>query len=147
LDLINVKGATGGADTDYDGKALAAAKALETHDFVLLHYKAPDLFGHDDDPEGKVKVIERIDSALAKAFSGRGDILICVTADHSTPGCAKDHTADPVPVVISAPWLRRDRVEGFDEISAAEGAIGTILGKDLLPLMMGYADRAEKFGA
>jgi 2,3-bisphosphoglycerate-independent phosphoglycerate mutase len=147
LDIIEVEGATGGADTDYEGKALAAAKALETHDFVLLHYKAPDLFGHDDDPEGKVKVIEKIDSALAKAFGGRRDTVMCVTADHSTPGCAKDHTADPVPVVISAPWLRRDRVECFDEISAAEGALGTIMGKDLLPLMMGYADRAEKFGA
>ncbi len=147
LDLIPVKGATGGADTDYNAKALAAAKALETHDFVLLHYKSPDLFGHDDDPEGKVAAIEKIDAALAKAFSGRVDILICVTADHSTPGCAKDHAADPVPLVVSAPWLRKDRVECFDEISAAEGALGTIMGIELLALLMGYADRAEKFGA
>jgi 2,3-bisphosphoglycerate-independent phosphoglycerate mutase len=147
LDIIEVKGATGGADTDYDAKALAAAKALDSHDFVLLHYKAPDLFGHDDDPEGKVRAIEKIDAALAKAFGGRSGILIAVTADHSTPASARDHTADPVPLVVCAPWLRRDRVECFDEISAAEGALGTILGRDLLALLMGYADRAEKFGA
>jgi 2,3-bisphosphoglycerate-independent phosphoglycerate mutase len=147
LDLIEVKGATGGADTDYAGKALAAAKAMDSHDFVLLHYKAPDLFGHDDDPEGKVRAIEKIDAALAKAFPGRKDALICVTADHSTPGCAKDHTADPVPVVVSAPWLRKDRVESFDEIAAGEGALGTMLGRDLIALLMGWADRAEKFGA
>lgn len=147
LDAINVKGATGSVDTDYDAKAIAAVKALDTHDFVLLHYKAPDIYGHDNNPGGKVKVIEKIDSALAKAFKDRNDVVIAVTADHSTPAGAKDHTADPVPLVISAPWLRKDRVECFDEISAGEGALGNILGKDLLALLIGYANRAEKFGA
>ncbi|MFH0815412.1 MAG: 2,3-bisphosphoglycerate-independent phosphoglycerate mutase [Methanobacteriota archaeon] len=147
LDAVNVKGATGSVDTDYDAKAMAAAKALDGHDFVLLHYKAPDIYGHDANPQGKVDVIERIDSALGKAFKGRDDAVIALTADHSTPCSAKDHTADPVPLVISAPWLRKDRVECFDEISAAEGALGNIQGKDLLAMMMGYANRAEKFGA
>ena len=147
LEPIHVKGATGGADTDYDAKAMAAAKALDTHDFVLLHYKAPDLFGHDDNPDGKVKAIEKIDAALGKAFKGREDVVIALTADHSTPCSVKDHSSDPVPLVVSAPWLRKDRVECFDEISAGEGALGTVQGKDLLALLIGCANRAEKFGA
>jgi len=147
LETITVSGATGGVDTDYDAKALAAAKALDTLDFVLLHYKAPDVCGHDDKPDLKVQVIEKIDAALGKALSGRTDTVIAVTADHSTPVSARDHTADPVPLVISASWLRKDRVECFDEISAGEGALGTIRGLDLLPLLIGYANRAEKYGA
>jgi 2,3-bisphosphoglycerate-independent phosphoglycerate mutase len=147
LEAIDVKGATGSVDTDYDAKAMAAAKALDSHDFVLLHYKATDIYGHDDNPAGKVDAIEKIDAAMAKAFKGRSDAVIAVTADHSTPCSAKDHTADPVPLVISAPWLRSDRVECFDEISAGEGALGNIQGKDLLALLIGYANRAEKFGA
>jgi 2,3-bisphosphoglycerate-independent phosphoglycerate mutase len=53
MDIIDVEGATGGVDTDMMAKAKAAVTALENSDFVLLHIKAPDVFGHDNDAKGR----------------------------------------------------------------------------------------------
>jgi 2,3-bisphosphoglycerate-independent phosphoglycerate mutase len=59
----------------------------------------------------------------------------------------REHSADPVPVAISGGGARIDHVKEFDEMSAASGALGRIRGKDLMPIVMGVADRAKKFGA
>jgi 2,3-bisphosphoglycerate-independent phosphoglycerate mutase len=152
LDIMDVPGATGGLDTDLGQKIAAAIRALGTHDFVLLHIKGTDICGHDDDPKTKADFIAKVDVELGKMLQNMGEELkdrtvICVTADHSTPCCVMDHSADPVPLLIWGKGLRRDRVETFGEHAAAHGGLGKIRGKDLLNIMKGQAGRAEKYGA
>jgi len=146
LDMIEVPGATGSTDTDLDAKTVAAVKALETHDFVLLHFKATDLYGHDGDAGGKMEFIQRIDTALEKILDLKNTI-ICITADHSTPCSLKDHAADPVPVLVYGPGLRHDSVDCFNELDAMSGGLGHIKGHELLQMLSGLAGRNPKFGA
>ncbi len=148
MEVADVPGATGGLDTDYMAKAEAALQSLETHDFVLLNVKAPDIAGHDGDFRLKVQVVESIDMMLGRILKDlHEDVVVALTADHSTPISVRDHSADPVPVTVSGADSRVDSVRKYDEISAAAGALGRIRGMDLLPIMMGMANRSEKFGA
>ena len=145
MDIINVKGATGGVDTNIDGKIECAVKALENHDFVIMNIKAPDLFGHDGDAFGKVKMAEKIDKALEPLKNI--DCLKIFTADHSTPVTVKNHSADPVPITITGKDVRVDDVQNFDEISCAKGGLCRIRGKDLMNIALDLTNRNEKFGA
>lgn len=148
MDVVEVPGATGGLDTDYKAKGDAAVRALATHDFVFMNIKACDIAGHDGDFRLKVQVIENIDSMLASMLKDlHEDVVVVLTADHSTPVNVRDHSADPVPVAISGGGARIDHVKEFDEMSTASGALGRIRGKDLMPIVMGVADRAKKYGA
>lgn len=146
LDMIDVPGATGSTDTDVDAKVSAAVDALGVHDFVLLHFKATDLYGHDGDAPGKRDFIRKIDRALEGILTLKNTI-ICITADHSTPCSLKDHAADPVPVLVYGPGLRHDKVECFNELDAAAGGLGHIMGHELLQTLNGLAGRNPKFGA
>lgn len=148
MDVVDVPGATGGLDTDYRAKGEAAMRALDSHDFVFMNIKACDIAGHDGDFRLKVQVIESIDSMLEGMLKDmHEDVVVVLTADHSTPVSVRDHSADPVPVAISGGGARIDHVREFDEMSVASGALGRIRGKDLMPTVMGIADRAKKFGA
>ncbi len=148
MDVLEVAGATGGLDTDMNAKLKAALKALETNDLVFVNIKAADLCGHDGDPKGKAKVVERIDRAMALVKKGLPEgAFLALTADHSTPCCVKDHTGDPVPLVIYGKGVRADKVRSFDEIACAEGGLGRLRGVDLLPVLLDLAGRSEKFGA
>jgi len=148
MDVVDVPGATGGLDTDYKAKGDAALRALESYDLVFMNIKASDIAGHDGDFRLKVQVIENIDSMLANMLDDmHEDVVVVLTADHSTPVSVRDHSADPVPVAISGGGARIDHVKEFDEMSVASGALGRIRGRDLMPIVMGVADRAKKFGA
>jgi len=148
MDVVDVPGATGGTDTDVDAKAKAALAALADHDFVLVNVKMPDLFGHDCDPEGKAKSMERIDGMMGTLLDGMPEgTVLAVTGDHSTPATVGDHTADPLPLAIYCKGGRRDGVAAFDEMSCASGGLGRLTGKDVLPVMMDLANRSAKFGA
>jgi 2,3-bisphosphoglycerate-independent phosphoglycerate mutase len=93
-------------------------------------------------------VAARIDKAMSIVKRDLPDVAyLALTADHSTPCCVKDHTGDPVPLVIYGKGVRTDRVRTFDEIACAEGGLGRLRGVDLLPVLMDLAGRAEKFGA
>jgi 2,3-bisphosphoglycerate-independent phosphoglycerate mutase len=148
MELLEVDGATGGLDTDMDAKMEAALKALDGHDMVLVNIKAADLCGHDGDYKMKVDVAGRIDKALGllrKDFPE--DVHFALTADHSTPVCAKDHTGDPVPLAIYGRHVRTDRVKTFGERACAGGGLGRLRGTDLLPILLDLSGRTEKFGA
>ncbi len=148
MDVPSVPGATGGLDTDYKAKADAAVKLLDSNDFVFVNVKAGDIASHDGDFRQKVAVVENIDLMLQLILKDiREDVVIALTCDHSTPVSIKEHSADPVPLTISGGGARVDGVREFDEISAASGALGRIRGMDLMPIMLGIADRAKKFGA
>lgn len=146
--VMDVPGATGGLDTDLEAKAEAAMGALREKDFVLLNVKAPDICGHDGKVREKVRVVEGIDDMVGRLQSGLGDdVVIALTADHSTPCVLRAHSGDPVPTSLHGEGVRRDDVAVFDEIAAARGGLGRLRGTDLLPVLLDLAGRSTKYGA
>ena len=149
MEVIHPPGATGGYDTDLYAKADAAAEALKRSDFVFLHIKETDLAGHDGDPEKKIAVLEDIDKMLGYLLKkvGLANTIVVFTSDHSTPCSTRDHSADPVPIVIAGADVRFDYVKHFDELSATEGGLFKIMGRDLFPILMDLMGRSKKYGA
>jgi 2,3-bisphosphoglycerate-independent phosphoglycerate mutase len=124
--------------------------ADRSHDFVHIHTKAPDEAAHTGDPLRKLKVIQSLDQGLAglvKALEERDDLLVAVTADHSTASIAGlIHSGEPVPAAMAGPGVRRDKVCAFDEVSAAAGCLGFLRGRELLLMLLNYADRSSLIG-
>lgn len=138
MEIINVPGATGLADTNYEGKADAALKALDEHDFVLVHVEAPDEAGHTRDTKLKVKTIEDLDKRLlGKILSGlKEPYAISISPDHPTPIQVGTHVRDPVPFAIKSPTLEPDGTKKFDEASAKKGGFGTVTNDYLISLLI-----------
>ncbi|MHC1636365.1 MAG: 2,3-bisphosphoglycerate-independent phosphoglycerate mutase [Candidatus Methanospirareceae archaeon] len=139
MDVIHVKGATGGKDTNLNNKAEAALEALKKYNLVFIHVKATDNFGHDGDFEGKKGMIERIDKEIVAPLR-ECDAYVVITGDHSTPVSIRRHSSDPVPIVIRGEGIRRDEVRMFDEYSAAHGGLCRIRGRDMMPMLADYMD-------
>ncbi len=146
LRYVTVEGATGSSDTNLEGKVNAALTELKEQDFVLLNIKGADEAGHDGRATEKKNFIERIDSALEPLLETEG-YLIVVCADHSTPCSIRDHSADPVPLVIWGDGVRTDSVMHFDEIACAEGGLNRISGHSLMPIICDLINKAKKYGA
>lgn len=106
MKIIGVDGATGNYDTNFKGKAEAAARALIGGlDFVYIHMEAPDECGHHGDFVHKIYSIEQIDSVVIptlidKLTAAGEDYAILVTPDHPTPCACKTHVSEPVPFLI-----------------------------------------------
>ena len=147
MEIIDVKGAKGSADSDFTAKIEAGMDYLKKGDMILINIKAPDLFGHDGDPEGKKNIIEKIDASMEVLKDALDNTIIAITADHSTPCDVMDHSGDPVPLIIAGKGVRTDDIEVFGERAAAKGGIGRIKGGDLLNILMQLAGLSEKFGA
>lgn len=147
-ELVNVEGATGGLETNYEGKAYGALKALEDHDLVILHVKAPDVASHDGDFRKKANVIEKIDGAVGKILPSLDprSTYVIVTADHSTPVSVRDHSGNPVPLLINGPGVPKSGVTKFSENAVSRGNLGRLHGLDLMPMIADYLDKAKKFG-
>lgn len=141
-------------DTRDPGKDLAeridiAAQALGKYDFVHIHTKAPDHAAHTKSPRAKLKAIESLDRGLAQSVDQllRDDVLLVVTADHSTPSCgALIHSGEPVPLLFVGEEVRRDAVTEYDEIAVAGGCLGTMRGDELMHMVLNYTDRARLAG-
>ena len=138
MQVVNVPGATGMYDTNYEGKAEAALKALGKNDFVFVHVEAPDEAGHERDYVKKVKAIEDLDRRLlGKLLDGlKEPYAIAVLPDHPTPITVGTHTRDPVPFAIKSPFLASDGVQKFDEFSAKNGGYGLVENKSLVSLLV-----------
>jgi len=138
LEVLDVPGATGYFDTNYDGKAQYALRGLKEKDFVYVHVEAPDEAGHMGDLRLKIEAIETFDEkivgAILKGMSGFGKYKILVLPDHPTPLSVRTHTADPVPYVIYSTEGRGEDVsiEGFDEASARRSGIFIEKGFELI---------------
>lgn len=132
LEIIKVEGATGLADTNYEGKAQAALDALRTHDFVYLHVEASDEAGHDGDLALKLKTIENLDARLVRPIIEEVKswhdmpVSIALLPDHPTPVEVRTHVNEPVPFAIWHPKIEPDTVLAYDEMSCADGAYGTL---------------------
>ncbi len=144
----DVEGATGSKNTNLENKVKAALEALKENDFVLLHIKATDELSHDGNFEGKKEFIEKVDKHIEPLLKldFRGVCLI-LTADHSTPVSVREHTGDPVPVVIVHDGVRVDDVKEFSELEAWKGGLCRIRGMDLFRIALDLVDKMEKFGA
>jgi len=138
MDVINVPGATGLYDTNYEGKADYALESLKTHDFVFVHVEAPDEAGHAGKIELKIKTIENFDQRLLgrilKAL-GNDDFRMAILPDHPTPIKVRTHTSDPVPFLIYSPNEKGDGIKKFDEFSVEDGSLGTLDAPDFLKLL------------
>jgi 2,3-bisphosphoglycerate-independent phosphoglycerate mutase len=131
LDVIKVKGATGLADTNYEGKAQAAIEALKKQDFVFLHIEASDEAGHDGDLDLKLKTIENLDSRIVKpvyeeVINWNEPVCIAVLPDHPTPVEIRTHVKEPVPFIIWYKGIEPDDVSTYDEVSCVSGSYGLL---------------------
>jgi len=138
LEVLEVPGATGYFDTNYDGKAEYALKGLKEKDFVYVHVEAPDEAGHMGDLRLKIEMIETFDEkivgAILKGLKNFKRYRVLVLPDHPTPLSMRTHAADPVPYVIysSENGLRNDSVEGFDETTARKSEVFIERGSELI---------------
>jgi len=149
MDHLPVPGQTGTIDTNFDAIADKAIEAVRSgYDYVFVHIKATDNAGHDRNAKQKVLAIERTDRMLGKIIEQVGDrIVIAVTGDHTTPVTVGEHTCDPVPIVFWSKFIRSDAVTHFSEFDAAAGALHTIRGIDVMPMLLGYSGHIGKFGS
>jgi 2,3-bisphosphoglycerate-independent phosphoglycerate mutase len=149
MEHIPVEGQTGTIDTNFDNIAAKTIETIESDfNYVFVHIKATDNASHDGNAKEKVLAIERTDAMVGKILDKAGDkIVIAVTGDHSTPISTKEHSCDPVPIVFWSDFIRPDSVKKFSEAEAAKGALHTIRGIDVMPLLLGYAGYIDKFGA
>lgn len=131
LESIEVEGATGLYNTNYEGKAEAAIEALKKNDFVFLHIEASDEAGHEGDVDLKVKTIEYLDSRIVKPIyeevsKWNEPVSIAILPDHPTPCAIKTHTASAIPFIIYNPEAEADKVEVYNEFSVKEGSYGIL---------------------
>jgi len=110
--------------------------------------KAPDVASHDGDFRKKASVIEKIDDAVGKILPSIDvtSTYVAVTADHSTPVSVKDHSGDPVPLLINGPGVLRSNVSKFSENAVSRGNLGRLHGLDLMPMIADCLDKAKKLG-
>ncbi|MBN1235645.1 MAG: cofactor-independent phosphoglycerate mutase [Methanotrichaceae archaeon] len=140
LEVIDVAGATGNIDTNYEGKVQATLEALKRCDFVYLHIEAPDEAGHEGNIELKVQAIELFDELVVGPVleglekSGE-DWRVLVMPDHATPISIKTHSRDPVPFAIMGKGIEPDGVERFDEDAAKQGAYGLVEATGLIRIL------------
>ena len=141
LRCIDVEGATGLYNTNYEGKAQAAIEALKTDDFVYLHVEASDEAGHEGDVPLKLKTIEDLDSRIVgpvyEAVKQWDEpVAIAVLPDHPTPCELRTHTNEPIPFLIYYPGIEPDAVQTYDEISCKEGGYGLMEKDEFMNLFM-----------
>ena len=134
-EVLKMKAFEAGGLTDYEEKAKVAAKAMETQNAIYVHLKGPDEFGHDGDAIGKMKNIEEIDQRFFKTLVENIDsskVAIIISADHSTPCINKGHSDDPVPVVVSGNFIKKDGTTRMTEQQAKKGSIGLLQGAEVV---------------
>lgn len=141
MQSIDVEGATGTIDTNFDGKAKAALDALKNNDFCFIHLEAPDECGHQKDAKGKTRSIELIDEKIIGAIiKGMKDseFKMLVMPDHFTPIATGTHDATPVPFLMYSSTKPLGKGETFNEF--------TPTGKILTPfeLINLFFDKEEK---
>ena len=141
LKIVEVEGATGLADTNYEGKAQAAINALKSDDFVFVHVEASDEAGHDGDLELKLKTIEYLDQRLIAPIYKEVEtwsepVCIAVLPDHLTPVEQRIHVGQPVPFLIWHRGITADQVQQYDEVSCVSGSYGLLKLQEFMQELM-----------
>ena len=141
LNIIEVEGATGLANTNYEGKAQAAIEALRKQDFVFVHVEATDEAGHDGDLELKLRAINYLDHRLIEPIYNEvrtwdEPVCIAILPDHPTPVEMRIHVNEPVPFIIYAPGMEPDGVLTYDEETCKEGYYGLLCKDEFINALM-----------
>ena len=141
LHNIIVPGATGLADTNYEGKTQAALDALRNDDFVFLHVEASDEAGHDGDLELKLLTIENLDSRMVgpiykEVASWDEPVCIALMPDHPTPVEIRTHMKEPVPFAVWYPGIEPDNVATYSEVSCISGSYGMLHLTEFMDMFM-----------
>ena len=148
IDTIKVKD-TGNVEEDLKYRLYLAKDACD-YEFIHVHTKMPDEAGHTKNPWYKKEVIEAIDRAMSVAVNEiitDKDVLLVVTADHSTASSGTMiHTGETVPLTMVGKYVRRDKVTEFNEITCPRGGLGIVRGKELMYLILNFLDRAKMQG-
>jgi 2,3-bisphosphoglycerate-independent phosphoglycerate mutase len=136
FDLIEVPGATGFIDTNFEGKGQAAIKALDEYDIVFVHIEAPDEAGHSGNAEAKKKAIEQIDKYIVgpvyEAISRNASWRMMVLPDHPTPVKTGAHCGDPVPFAMAGTNVSGVLAAAFTESNAAKSGLRIDNGYELM---------------
>jgi 2,3-bisphosphoglycerate-independent phosphoglycerate mutase len=136
FDLIDVPGATGFVDTNYQGKASAAIEALEKYDIVFIHIEASDEASHNGNAEMKKRVIELVDRYVVgpvfDALQKYGSWRILVMPDHPTPVRTCAHSAEPVPFAMAGDSISGILHTSFGETNAAKSGFRIDNGFELM---------------
>ena len=141
LEIIKVKGATGLANTNYEGKVEAALKQLREKDFVFLHIEASDEAGHDGDLQLKLQTIGNLDHRAVEPIYNEikkwdEPVCIAVLPDHPTPVEIRTHVKEPIPFLIWHPGITPDNVTQYDETSCVRGEYGLIYLQEFMHSLM-----------
>ena len=141
LKIVEVKGATGLANTNYEGKAQAAIEALRHDDFVFVHVEASDEAGHDGDLDLKLRTIEYLDQRIIAPIynevqTWQEPVCIAVLPDHLTPVEMRIHVGHPVPFLIWHRGIMPDAVQHYDEVSCIDGAYGLLKLQEFMQAFM-----------
>lgn len=141
LRIIEVEGATGLANTNYEGKAQAAIEAIKDNDFVFVHIEATDEAGHDGDIELKLKAINDIDKRIIKPIvdfinSQNEPVCVAILPDHPTPVEMRIHVNEPVPFIIWHKNIEPDTVEVYDEKTCSKGKYGILESSEFIKEFM-----------
>ena len=139
MDSIQVEGANGGLNTNYEGKAEAAVKALteQGYDFAYIHVEAPDEMGHQGSVEKKIRSIEYLDQRLIRLVkegldaSGE-DYRMLILPDHPTPIKVRTHVAEPVPYLLYDSTAPKEHTWHYNEEEAAKSGNTVAHGWDMM---------------
>ena len=140
---------TANIDTNLMGKAELALEKLKDHNLVVVHIKGVDILGHDDYPFSKLEFIESIDRMVGfimKEVSRSHNFYVGVTSDHSTPCRLREHTADPVPVLIYGEDVLTDGVKEYGERACARGGLSRINANEFLLILLDLLGVTYRFG-
>ncbi len=136
LTPINVPGATGYYDTDYDAKAEYGLKSLENNDFVFIHVEATDEAGHNGDTRAKIAAIENFDRCIVgkviSYFKEKDNVRILILPDHPTPIALKTHTSDPVCFLIYGKGVAKDEFLWYNETESKKSGLKFTRGYELM---------------
>ena len=146
MDVIPVPGATGYLDTNYAGKAEAAIRAIEDHDFVYVHLEAIDECSHQGDLELKMRAISDLENKIIRpvmtALDGR-DVTFAILPDHPVPLRLRAHTRTPVPIAIRGPHILPDSVQRYSEREALKGSLGFLHGEEFVRKVLNLPPHAR----
>jgi 2,3-bisphosphoglycerate-independent phosphoglycerate mutase len=140
--VLGMESYEAGDINDYQKKALTAARIIEKFGIVYVHIKGPDEFGHDGQAKGKTSNIEQIDNLFfgnLRKYLTADNVTFVISGDHSTPCIKRAHSDDPIPLLISGKFVRKDASRRFTEYYASKGRLGLVMGSDVLSTAIRYS--------
>lgn len=140
MDVLEVKGTTVADEFD------CLEKNWDQYDFFYLHVKRTDICGEMGDFDGKVRVIEEVDSLIPRLLALQPDVVV-VGGDHSTPAVMLGHSWHPVPALIFSPFVRADGIAEFGEHACMHGSLGIFPAKQMMDIALANAGRIAKYDA